>query len=210
MPDARPAFRYDRALGRYRDGASGRLVPYARVRGFLDSALESAGKRMDALASQLRAGQIDPITWEVRMRREVKVVSTYSGAAAKGGWAQMTEADYGRVGRYVQDQYRFLRGFLRDIETGKQPLNGTVNARSKLYAEAGRPLYHLIEKAEMLVRGNTERRSLRHSRDSCMGCVAAAARGWLPINDKSQTEIGQRDCRTRDRCSWEYRIGAEA
>lgn len=204
MPDTRPLFRWDRAAGRYR-GPSGAFIPYARVRGYLDSALESAGKRMDTLANQLRAGQIDIVTWEVRMRREVKIVSTYSGAVAKGGWAQMTEADLGRVGRYVQDQYKYLRGFARDAMTGKQPLNGTVNARSKLYAEAGRPLYHLMEKAEMKVRGNTERRSLRHSRDSCAGCVEAAARGWLPIDDKSQMEIGQRDCRTRDLCSWEYR-----
>jgi hypothetical protein len=180
-------------------------VPPARVRAYLDAALEAAGKRMDVLANQLRSGSIDLITWEVRMRREVKVVSVYSGAAAKGGWAQMTEADLGRVGRYVQDQYKYLRGFMRDVATGKQPLNGTVNSRSQLYANAGRPLFHRIEKAEMLVRGNTERRSIRHSGDSCQGCIEAAARGWGPINDPGQTEIGERDCRSRCRCGWEYR-----
>jgi len=205
MPDA-PPFRWDRAVGRYR-GPTGAFVPATRVRDYLDSALESAGKRIDALANQLRAGSIDLVTWEVRMRREVKIVSVYGGASAKGGFAQMTEADYGRVGRYVQDQYRYLRGFMRDVATGKQPLNGTLNARAQLYSAAGRPLYHRIEKAEMTVRGYTERRSLRHSGDSCGGCVQAAARGWLPINDPSQTEIGERDCRTRDRCSWEYRAG---
>lgn len=204
MPDTRPPFRYDRAAGRYR-GPTGAFVPEARVRLFLDAALEAAGKRMDLLASQLRAGQIDLISWEVRMRREIKVVATYSGAAAKGGWAQMTEADYGRVGRYIQDQFRFLRGFARDVQSGKQLLNGTLNARAGMYAQAGRPLYHRFEKAEKLLRGNTERRSIRHASDSCQGCIEAAARGWLPISDPSQTEIGERDCRTRDRCYWEYR-----
>lgn len=204
MPEPRPPFRWDRAAGRYR-GPTGAFIPQPRVRGYLDSALESAGKRMDALANQLRSGSIDLVTWEVRMRREVKVVSTYSAAAAKGGFAQMTEADLGRVGRYVQDQYRFLRGFMRDVATGKQPLNGTLNARAGLYSEAGRPLYHRIEKAEQAVRGMTERRSIRHRGDSCQGCIEAERLGWLPINDPSQTEIGERDCRTRDRCSWEYR-----
>jgi hypothetical protein len=160
---------------------------------------------MDALANQLRAGSIELVTWEVRMRREVKIVSVYGGVSAKGGFAQMTEADYGRIGRYVQDQYRYLRGFMRDVATGKQPLTDGLNYRARLYAEAARPLHHRFEKAEKLVRGATERKSIRHKGDSCPGCIAAAARGWLPINDPSQTEIGERDCKVKDRCSWDYR-----
>lgn len=203
MPD-KPPFRFDRAAGRYR-GPTGAFVPESRVRAYLDAALEAAGKRMDLLATQLRNREIDLISWEVRMRRELKVVATYSGAAAKGGWAQMTEADYGRVGRYLQDQFRFLRGFARDIQSGKQALSDSLNARSQLYAQAGRPLHHRFEKAEKLVRGFTERKSVRAKTDSCQGCIEAASRGWLPINDPTQTEIGERDCRTRDRCSWLYR-----
>jgi len=164
---------------------------------------------MDVLANQLRSGSIDLITWEVRMRREVKVVATYSGAAAKGGWAQMTEADYGRVGRYVQDQYRFLRGFMRDVATGRQPLNGTVNSRSKLYSEAGRPLYHLMERAENRVRGNLQRRNIRGATDSCAGCVAASDAEWVDIDDASVPEIGDRECGNRCKCEWEYRAGEE-
>jgi len=199
------AFTFDRRLGRYRDAATGRLIPAAQVRAYLDEALVSAGKRMDSLANQLRAGQIDLISWEVRMRREVKIVATYSGAAAKGGWAQMTEADYGRVGRYGQDQYRFLRGFMRDIETGKQPLNGLVNARAQMYAQAGRPLYHRMEIAEQRVRGMRLRKSVRHARDSCAGCIAAEAAGWIDIDSTAVPEIGARECRTRCKCSWLYK-----
>lgn len=200
----KPPFRWDRAAGRYR-GPTGAFVPTARVREYLDTALESAGARMDALANGLRDGSIDLISWEVRMRREVKIVATYSGAAAKGGWAQMTEADYGRVGRYLQDQYKYLRGFARDVQTGAQPMNGMVNARSRLYSEAGRPLYHRMEKAEVLVRGNTQRMSIRHGRDSCGGCVSAERAGWHDILGSTVTEIGERECRTRCRCSWAYR-----
>jgi CubicO group peptidase (beta-lactamase class C family) len=204
MAGPKPPFRWDRARGVYRD-ASGRFVPASTVRGYLDSALESAGARVDALANQLRAGQIDLISWEVRMRREVKVVSTYSGAAAKGGWAQMTDADLGRVGRYLQDQYRFLRGFAQDVASGRQALNGTVNARAQLYTQSGRALHARMERAEMVVRGKTERRSARHAGDSCDGCVRAEAAGWHKIEGSTVTEIGQRECRTRCRCSWEYR-----
>ena len=202
MPD-RPPFRYDRAAGRYR-GPTGAFVSEARVRAYLDSALEAAGKRMDALANDLRAGKIDLISWEVRMRREVKIVATYSGAAAKGGWAQLTDADLGRIGRYVQDQYRYLRGFARDIATGKQSLGG-VNNRSRLYSQAGRPLYERMAKAENRVRGRTQRRSIRDARDSCDDCRAAAVAGWRDIDDPAIPEIGARQCKTRCRCRMLYR-----
>lgn len=204
-----PPFRWDRAAARYR-GPNGAFIPASRVRGYLDDALASAGQRMDALANQLRAGQIDVITWEVRMRREVKIVSTYSGAVAKGGWAQMTDADLGRVGRYVQDQYRYLRTFAQQIESGKQPLNGMVNARARMYSEAGRPLFARMETAEQVVRGMTERRSIRHARDSCEGCLSAERAGWHAIQGSTVPEIGARDCRTRCKCAWEYRKGGEA
>ena len=199
------AFTYDRRLACYRDTGTGRLVPATRVRSYLDDALASAGKRMDALANQLRAGQIDVITWEVRMRREVKLVSTYSGAVAKGGWAQMTDADYGRVGQYVRGQYQYLRNFAQQIADGRQPLNGMVNARSQMYASAGRPLYARMEEAEQVLRGATERRSVRYATDSCAGCLDAAAAGWHAIKGSTVPQIGARDCRTRCKCRFEYR-----
>lgn len=209
MPDTRPPFRYDRAAGRYR-GPTGAFVPESRVRAYLDSALEQAGKRMDALANGLREGSIDLISWEVRMRREVKIVATYSGAAAKGGWAQMTESDYGRVGRYLQDQFRYLRGFMRDIASGRQPLNGMVNARTAMYAQSGRPLFHRFEKAEKRVRGETQRRSVRSAFDSCDDCISAEAAGWRDLDDPAIPEIGDRQCRTRCKCEMEYRKPEEA
>lgn len=140
------------------------------------------------------------------MRREVKSVALYSAAAAKGGWAQMSDADYGRVGQYVRGQYQYLRGFAQDVATGKQPLNGRLNARAHLYGQAGRPLYHRMEIAEQIVRGMTEKRSIRHGSDSCDGCVAAEVAGWVPIDSKTVLEIGARECRTRCKCSWEFQV----
>lgn len=207
-PTPKPAYRWDRAVGRYR-GANGAFVPPSTVRAYLDTALEAAGKRIDALATQLRTRTIDLISWEVAMRREIKNVALYSGAAAKGGWAQMSDADYGRVGQYVQTQYRFLRGFAQDVQSGKQPLDGRLSARASLYGEAGRPLYHRMEIAEQRVRGMTEKRNVLSEGDSCDGCLEADAAGWVPIDDGSIPQIGERDCRTRCRCEWEFRKAGE-
>lgn len=209
VPSPKPAYRWDRSLARYRDAASGRLVSGSTVRAYLDTALEAAGKRIDALATQLRTRTIDLISWEVAMRREVKNVALYSAAAAKGGWAQMSDADYGRVGQYVQTQYRYLRGFAQRIQTGKQPLDGRLNSVAALYAEGGRPLYHRMEIAEQRVRGMNERRNVPSDTDGCDGCVEATAAGWVPIDDADIAEIGERDCRTRCRCEWEFRKAGE-
>lgn len=204
-PRPKPDYIWDRAAGRYRNASTGRYVPATQVRLWLDVALDAATGRVSALAQALRGGTIDLISWEVATRREVKNVALYSAAAAKGGWAQMSDADYGRVGQYVRGQYQYLRGFARDIRTGAQARDGRLVSRSELYGQAGRPLYHRIEIAEQAVRGMTERRNHRYSGDSCDGCREATARGWVPINDKTILEIGARDCRTRCRCAWEFR-----
>lgn len=197
-------FRWDRAVARYRD-TRGRYVPAAQVRGWLDTALETAGGRIEALTASLRAGTLDLVSWEVAMRREVKNVALYSAAAAKGGWAQMSDADYGRVGQYVRSQYEYLRGFAQDVQAGRQARDGRLLSRAGLYGDAGRPLYHRIEIAEQRVRGMTERRNIRYKGDSCAGCEEAAAAGWVSITGGGIAEIGERDCRTRCRCSWEFR-----
>jgi hypothetical protein len=201
--DNRP-FKWDRASGRYRY-PNGRVVPRAQVRAWLDEALDTATKRIDALATALRTGGIDLVSWQVRMQREVKNVALYSAATARGGWAQLTDADLGRVGRYLQNQYRFLNRFTLQIQRGEQALDGRLNARAQLYAQAGRPLYELMDRAEQRVRGMTGRRNIRHAGDSCDGCLEATAAGWVGIDSTEVEEIGARECSTRCKCTWEYR-----
>lgn len=209
-PSPKPAYRWDRAVGRYRN-AQGAFVAPSTVRAYLDTALSAATKRIDALATQLRTGKLDLISWEVAMRREVKNVALYSASAAKGGWAQMSDADYGRAGQYVRGQYQYLRRFAQEVQTGKQPLDGRLNARAQLYGEAGRPLYARMEIAEKRVRGMTEKRNVLADGDACEGCLAADAAGWVAIDDGDVPQIGERDCRTRCRCEWEFRkTGEEA
>lgn len=203
MKTKRHEYTWDRSAGRYK-GPNGRFVAEPKVRLWLDAALDVASGRIDGLANALRSGTLDPISWEVAMRREVKSVALYSAAAAKGGWAQMSDADYGRVGQYVREQYGYLNQFYRDVRTGKQALDGRLNARAQLYGQAGRPLYHRMEIAEKKLRGMTQRKNVRYKGDSCRGCEEATARGWVDIDDKTIPEIGQRECRTRCRCRWEF------
>jgi hypothetical protein len=186
MPPDRGGFTWDAPSGRYR-GAGGRYVTHAQVRAWLDVALDNASERMAALARQLQARQIDLVTWQIRMAREIKNVQLYSAAAAKGGWAQL----------------EYLNDFAREIRTGAQPLDGRFVARVRLYAQSGRQLHHRTERVEMQVRGYDEEQNVRYAGDSCAGCVGETARGWVRIG--TLIPVGQRDCKGNDRCRVIYR-----
>ena len=201
----RGGFTYDPRSARYRD-ARGRFVAPAQVRAWLDVALDNAADRIDALASQLRRGEIDLISWQVRMAREVKNVQLYSAAMAKGGWAQLSNADLGRVGQAVRAQLEYLNNFANEIRSGRQRLNGTINSRAELYVHAGRGLYERTRRAELVLRGYDRERSLRHSGDSCAGCIEAEALGWQPIG--VIVPIGARQCLSRCRCTFQFENNA--
>jgi hypothetical protein len=133
---------------------------------------------MLALAEQLRTNQISLDAWLLEMRTLVKDVHLYSAAAAKGGWAQMAQADYGRVGQIVRKQYDYLDVFANDIANGL-PLDGRFLRRVALYGEAGRATYHDVEALEMDVRGMDEERNVLHPADHCGDCVEMTRLGWV-------------------------------
>jgi hypothetical protein len=144
------------------------------------------------------------------MREAVKDANLYSAAAARGGWAQMTPADFGRVGRAVRDQYAYLDRFAADIADEDNPLvlDGRFLARAALYAGSGRKLFHEIERDEML----DARRGARAQRDRPIGrelhrrngsCEAETARGWVAVG--ALVPIGGRKCKGNCKCRIEYR-----
>lgn len=202
MPPRRE-YLWDARAGRYRDARTRRYVSEARVRLWLDEALENAEKRVDALASALRSGSVDLVTWQIRMARKIKNVQLYSAAAVKGGWAQLSPADLGRVGQSVRAQLEYLNRFAQQIKRGEQALDGRLNLRARQYANSGRQLYHRIERLEKETRGFTQERNLRYAGDSCAGCVEQTARGWVKIG--TLVPVGQRLCRGACKCLPQYR-----
>lgn len=198
--------RWSERAGRFID-ARGRFISAANVRGWLDGALEREGRQMQRLAEQLRAREIDLISWELAMRRSVKNVQIYSATLAKGGRAQLTSADLGRIGAATREQYEFLSRLAQAVEDGL-PLDGRFMNRIRLYAQSGRGVYHRTERREMERRGFDEERSVLHPADHCDLCVSEASSGWRPIGQ--MIPIGQRTCKSNDRCTVEYRKASAA
>lgn len=197
------AYRYNPAAHRY-IASNGRFVPDSMVRAELDKALQTSQKNMRELSQSLRAGKTTLADWQTGMMAEIKAVHTNSAALSKGGWGQMTQADYGRVGQQIRTQYDYLRNFANQIASGEQRLDGVFLRRADMYFEAGRGTYHEFERREMSIRGfDEEANILEPTARHCNGCLEQTARGWVPVG--SLIRIGSRDCLTRCRCRIQYR-----
>jgi hypothetical protein len=186
--------------GRYRD-ERGRFVASSTVRRELDRYLDTADPAK-ALAEALRGRQVSVADWEVAMRRHVKNTHLNAIALERGGWANMTPADYGRAGQIIREQYGYLRGFAADIASGKQRLDGTLGVRAKLYSQAGRNSYYRSKAANMSDKV-THQMSVRSARDSCRQCLDLD-RKVFRIDDASFPLPGRRVCNHNCQCHLAY------
>jgi hypothetical protein len=189
--------------GRYRDTSTGRFVPAAVVRGELDAYLDNTGTAAKSIAQALRNRELSLADAEIAMRRHIKNVHLNAVALERGGWENMTPADYGRAGQIIREQYGFARNMFVQIEEGKQRLDGTLDVRMEMYTQAGRQSFYENKHARLDAAAVTHVRSIRHARDSCRECVFLD-HVWHRIGDPAYKLPGQRICLTRCHCSEEY------
>lgn len=209
----RSRYTWDDRAQQYRD-ARGKFVSRKAVRNELDVALEAAQKRGRDLAKSLRDGRISIAEWQRGMVDVIRTSNVYSAAAAKGGWAQMTAADWARTGPRVREQLTYLRNFADQVangrvdpNTGKRiayPLDGRFEVRAGMYGQQARTSFYGVEMREKRARGVTEAKRVLGAADrSCGACSSAAAAGWQPIEDVPP--IGTLTCLSMCKCEIEYR-----
>ena len=189
------------ASGRYRDTVTGRFVPGAVVRRELDTYLRNSDDAARSLSHSLRGGEISLADWELAMRREVKRTHLNAIALERGGYANMTQSDYGRAGQIIRVQYGYLHQFAEDIGSGKQRMDGTIDRRAKLYTQAGRESFYASKHANA-ADGVTMVRSIRHASDSCEDCIDFDG-VWYDIGDPAYKLPGDRQCNKNCLCSEE-------
>ncbi len=192
---------------RYRDASTGRYISARQVRAELDRFVDTAGRNAARdLTAQLRDGRIALPEWQTAMARAVKNVNYAAVAAASGGVENMTAVERGRAGAIIREQYKYLRGFAADIESGKQPLDGRAMRRAEMYMQASRESYYIQKRAEISENNPSAQlmvRSIRFEGDSCNDCIELD-RKWLPMGSSEYIPIGQRQCLTSCRCSESY------
>ncbi len=84
------------------------------------------------ISSLMETGKLDIQNWNLQMRELIKNTYRAQYELAIGGRENMTQADYGRLGGILQEQYRYLQGFTEDIASGKLSL-GQAQYRARMY-----------------------------------------------------------------------------
>ena len=202
-----PEYRYNQKAGRY-IGENGRFVSQPTIRLELDKVVDTYSDRLGNLGKQFRAGNIDARAFQYEAMALIKQTNLAGAAMEKGGWANMTQSDFGRVGQIVRGEYNYFRNLLTDIESGKQRLDGTLDVRLRQYGQNGRTIYHDFEREDRATQGYDEARRVLNGRDNCKtstrpGCVDVAARGFVPLADVVM--IGNCTCLNNCRCDLVYR-----
>jgi hypothetical protein len=147
------------------------------------------------LTEQLRDGRISLPEWAIRFRQEIKAGHSLTYTLARGGRAQMSAADWGRVGRLT----RFHLGAL-DRYTSQLANGGLINfGRVRMYAAAIR---NTFENAGRSIRLLDEQmpwaRWIRTADESCPGCLAQAS--MPPRRLEDIPPIGSQECAANCRC----------
>lgn len=201
-----PQYLWNEATHNYIDRKTGDFVSRKVIRGQLDKVIDASSQIMRAISQQLRDGDISLAEWQLEMMQQIKTTHLAGGAMQRGGWQQMSQADFGRVGRIVRDEYGHLRDLAKLIASGEQKLDGTLVRRSALYGQQGRPTYLTFWDNTAAQRGFDEERSFLNPAEHCKECVSEDAKGFRKIGQKNgMIPIGQRICRSNDRCGKEFR-----
>ena len=160
------------ASGRYKD-ETGRFLSR-------DDALDRVQKSIDAstnavghLSSLLGDGLIAPKDWHTFMKREVKSQFITQYMLASGGRANMAFSDWGRVGRMLRDQYKYLGGFLRDVLTGNMA-PGQIMVRAGMYMSAARGAYEKATELQAAKNGCDEELWVLGVAEHCVDCIGNA------------------------------------
>jgi hypothetical protein len=194
---------FDDRSGRFRDTRSGRFVSDVQVRAVVDDVADAASERMAQASARLLNGELSLGAWQAEMQAAIKLVHVSAAAIAHGGAEQMTAARWGAIGPVIRAEYGYLRDFAAQIQSGAQPLNGSLTSRARQYGQAARAQFERVRGRDQQQRGYQSERNVLHSGESCSQCKSESARGWVPTG--SLVPVGQRICRGNCRCSVDYR-----
>ena len=201
-------FAWDASRGVYIIIATQEVVRFETVRDITERVAQRQLLAMETLSLRLQRGKISLAEWQLGMARQIKVLHVNAMALARGGWAQMSQSDWGFVGAKVKEQYKFLRNFGQQILNGEQALDGRMLVRTGMYEDAARGSYEeMRRRSERLYNNMEEERRELGAADHCMDCLVYASLGWKPIG--TLPRIGDSQCRTNCHCRFVFRRRTE-
>jgi len=195
-------YTWDKATRKYYDD-KGKPISQGEVRRRGLRVVNKSSAALAELAEEYTEGKIVFEEWAVGMREAVKAVHSAMVQLAYGGKESMGPMERGRLGAVIRDQYKYLGGFLLEVETGQVEGDG-LRARAEMYAEASWGSHESSVAAREKAAGATEERSFMEPEAThCQDCFDEASKGWVPIG--SLVPIGSRQCLARCQCNMEFR-----
>ena len=123
---------YDVPSARYRDTSTGRFASHATILDGRDRFADTKALEVDRLTRRVTQGNIALNAWEQGMRDNIKDAYIAEYMLGKGGVNNMTQRDWGIIGRGLRDQYQYLRGFTNDLASGRISERQAL-ARAQMY-----------------------------------------------------------------------------
>lgn len=203
MPNALiPQYGWNERAGRYVSLPSRKFVPWERVGEALEDVIEVSRVEVETLTLTLvRGGDLNK--WREAVAYEIKQMHIASACLGRGGYEQMTPADWGRVGQRIRRQYAYLENFARQVESGAQPMDGSLVNRARLYTFATRGTYDGQRRANYATMGYRFEKRVLHKAEHCQSCKDIAALGWQPIG--TLPNIGDADCLSNCQCTFKFK-----
>ena len=132
---------YNNTAQRWQSVGSGRFVAEQTIIDEMRVHQEATFSTLDNLTTRLYSGSITVEQWQVAVASQLKDAHLAQAMFAVGGQANMTQANYGRVGGTLRDEYRYLSQFAQDIVDGKVS-EAQALARIKQYGRATQQSYY--------------------------------------------------------------------
>ena len=202
-----PGYAWDTRMqgGRYRivnaDGSLGRLVSEEEIADNLRTMYERTSDQFATLAAAVVARDITASLFQRAMMEQLKNLHLSTAVLGAGGWDQADKRLYGRVGRSLRDEYRYLARLTRQFEAGEISPTELV-ARARLYADNAYGQYWR-EADRRMRRAGVQQERLRTEPGACTLCVFAEAEGWVELGTHYVPKHS--NCR----CHKEYRTSDE-
>ena len=184
----------------------GKAIDPALQKAGAEALIKTARFNISDISLKLQQGKIDTAEWYAAMKEQTKLLHMGQAALARGGFENMSAADWKKVEPKIFDQWagvegKFpgLRRFAEDVERGRygradgvgQVMNGVVTQRSGMYADSSRATYENTRTEAHTEAGYAFGTRVKGAVDSCPTCINENG-VKRPIADV--VEIGDSEC----------------
>lgn len=131
MPD-KPLWVWEEGSKRYRDTRTGRFIGIEQMNSLRAVFVDLQKSRLAGLVNVYESGTIDIFTFRKQAADIIRQTYVDLYVIGAGGRKNMTQADWGKIGHMLRNQYEYLNRFMQQIANGELS-NAQIAARLKMY-----------------------------------------------------------------------------